>query len=77
MKAMLRASPAAKVPEWTPVSERFPDRVDVIVYSPDIRNPCEQLIGRLMDGEWMCAGYEMKNVTHWMPLPAAPKEQTP
>ena len=61
------------VPAWVSVSERMPERVDVLVYSPDLRNPCDQLVGRFMDGRWYCAGYEMLNVTHWMPLPSAPE----
>lgn len=66
---------AAPVPSWVSVAERLPEHEDVEFYSPDMRNPCSQLIGRFMDGKWMCAGYEMVNVTHWKPLAAAPKEQ--
>ena len=72
-KELLEAG-AAPVPTWVSVTEGLPERVDVEFYSPDMRNPCNQLIGRFIDGRWMCAGYEMVNVTHWKPLAAAPKE---
>ena len=63
---------APSTSQWIAASDSMPRREDVIVYSPDLRNPTDMLIGRFMDGKWMCAGYEMVNTTHWMPLPAAP-----
>lgn len=51
------------------------DRQDVLFYSPDLRNPSPMLLGRYIDGKFMCAGYEMVNVTHWAARPPAPDER--
>lgn len=86
--AMLAAAPQlpgselATVPgKWIPVSERMPDReVDVQVYCPDKK---EQMVAYLERNElegyfrfatWRTGDGIYCQPTHWMPLPAAPKE---
>ncbi|HHL4120173.1 TPA: DUF551 domain-containing protein [Klebsiella pneumoniae] len=86
--AMLAAAPQspgsepATVPgKWIPVSERMPDReVDVQVYCPDKK---EQMVAYLerneLDGYFRFATWRTGDgiycqPTHWMQLPAGPKE---
>lgn len=83
--AMLAAAPQspgrepATVPgKWIPVSERMPiDFEAVIAFDGD------QVYGEAMyssddgftiDGYEPCDRLNLQNVTHWMPLPAAPQE---
>lgn len=72
----------ATVPgKWIPVSERMPEReVDVQVYCPDKK---EQMVAYLERNElegyfrfatWRTGDGIYCQPTHWMPLPAAPKE---
>lgn len=66
---------------WIPVSERMPEReVDVQVYCPDKK---EQMVAYLerneLDGYFRFATWRTGDgiycqPTHWMPLPAAPRE---
>ncbi|WP_460199413.1 DUF551 domain-containing protein [Klebsiella pneumoniae] len=67
--------------KWIPVSERMPEReVDVQVYCPDKK---EQMVAYLerneLDGYFRFATWRTGDgiycqPTHWMPLPAAPRE---
>ncbi|MGF8167439.1 DUF551 domain-containing protein, partial [Klebsiella pneumoniae] len=83
--AMLAAAPQspgsepATVPgKWIPVSEQMPiDFEAVIAFDGD------QVYGEAMyssddgftiDGYEPCDRLKLQNVTHWMPLPAAPQE---
>lgn len=68
------------VQEWIPVSERLPEysgltlvRVAVSMLDVKVNVPS---IKRYVNEEkaWVCRGEKMTNVTHWMLLPAAPKE---
>ncbi|HBY5110656.1 TPA: DUF551 domain-containing protein [Klebsiella pneumoniae] len=69
------------IPGWIPVSERMPDReVDVQVYCPDKK---EQMVAYLerneLDGYFRFATWRTGDgiycqPTHWMQLPAGPKE---
>ncbi|MEY6762917.1 DUF551 domain-containing protein [Kluyvera ascorbata] len=70
---------------WIPVSERMPlqlsdedvDGVDVIVTDGILVGTCECRRGYLPHPwvEWSNYGdIDAKNITHWQPLPAAPKE---
>lgn len=59
--------------QWIPVSERMPDDGDKVL--------CRwedgwMYVGYWLGGEWMNSVHSrmnMQNVTHWMPLPEAPK----
>ena len=60
----------AQVPRWIPVEERLPENyATVIIFREDCRNAC---IGWLIGGSWSVP--KGVRVTHWMPLPEAPKE---
>lgn len=70
---------------WIPVSERMPltlsdydvDGVDVIVTDGVLVGTCECRRGYLPHPwvEWSNYGdIDAKNITHWQPLPAAPRE---
>lgn len=86
--AMLKAQPQNApqnipeiIPGWIPVSERMPDReVDVQVYCPDKK---EQMVAYLerneLDGYFRFATWRTGEgiycqPTHWMQLPAGPRE---
>ncbi|WP_373630366.1 DUF551 domain-containing protein [Klebsiella variicola] len=66
------------IPGWIPVSERMPiDFEAVISFDGD------QVYGEAMyssddgftiDGYEPCDRLNLRNVTHWMPLPSAPQE---
>ena len=79
---MPKAQPAPVAPgKWIPVSERMPEReVDVQVYCPDKK---EQMVAYLERNElegyfrfatWRTGEGIYCQPTHWMPLPAGPKE---
>lgn len=60
----------AQVPRWIPVEERLPeDMVDVLLYGEGRYG-----MGVLSCGWWCCEDFDGKHITHWMPLPEAPKE---
>ena len=68
------------VQEWIPVSERLPEdsgltlvRVDFSMWDKKVNVPS---LERYVNEEkaWFCDGAKLTNITHWMPLPAAPKE---
>jgi hypothetical protein len=69
-------------PKWIPVTERWPEeRMAVIVYAPYMKN---EFMAYWTGSRWMvwAAGeYEREmpeyhQITHWMPLPEPPKEET-
>ena len=70
----------AKVPQWISVEERLPEPYQNVLtcawklFGPDRKRVCG--IDYVLDnGEWACGGESYKTmVTHWMPLPKAPKE---
>ncbi len=75
------SEPAAVPGKWIPVSERMPEReVDVQVYCPDKK---EQMVAYLESNElegyfrfatWRTGDGIYCQPTHWMQLPAGPKE---
>ncbi|HCU0918578.1 TPA: DUF551 domain-containing protein [Klebsiella pneumoniae] len=75
------SEPATVPGKWIPVRERMPEReVDVQVYCPDKK---EQMVAYLESNElegyfrfatWRTGDGIYCQPTHWMPLPAAPRE---
>lgn len=64
---------------WVPVGERFPDdHEDVPVAARDSTGKlyttfAYKLTGVDGDVRWFNNGYQLDNVTHWQPMPAAPE----
>ena len=57
--------------EWISVDERLPEEdVRVLVYINSERIYTKLDTDRMVDGEWVRWS---KDITHWMPLPEAPK----
>ncbi|HCQ6604336.1 TPA: DUF551 domain-containing protein [Klebsiella pneumoniae] len=83
--AMLTASPQspgsepATVPgKWIPVSERMPIEFEAVIAFDGDQVYGEAMYssddGFTIDGYEPCDRLNLQNVTHWMPLPAAPQE---
>lgn len=76
------------VPQWIPVSERLPDSDDEVLVYPFPDNSYGIRLGTYhpyegkLKGKWTYEEerhsyyeqVEINNVTHWMPLPAAPEQ---
>jgi hypothetical protein len=64
----------AAAPQWISVKDRLPEVGErVLIYVPATDGDCDHWIADFqMQGKWQMFGY---NATHWMPLPAAPKEE--
>lgn len=60
------------MPRWIPVTERCPEKSGDYLVFDDCRN--------LYVNEWHCLlkkwQYDDSRITHWMPLPEPPKEET-
>ena len=65
---------ADKLPVWIPVTERLPKKYESVFTFSKYGMQIDEYIGNY-DGEDYFARYT-KNVTHWMPLPEPPKEET-
>ena len=65
-------------PRWIPVTERLPETFKhVLVNIPGMTpHPTVQEAFLEKNGMWYSNGfrYSAEEITHWMPLPAAPKE---
>ena len=66
----------AKVPRWIPVERRLPEQLEVVLVWPHLDAPISAFVNEL--GLWISAENEesdlpLFHVTHWMPLPEAPK----
>ena len=83
--AMLAAAPQlpgsepATVPgKWSPVSERMPIEFEAVIAFDGDQVYGEAMYssddGFTIDGYEPCDRLNLQNVTHWMPLPAAPQE---
>ena len=71
-QAMIINAPTIEVPRWIPVTERLPEESKgVLVAFNDDDGLTFVNIDTFFDGEWWSSEYE---VTHWMPLPDAPKD---
>lgn len=79
-----RAELLARIPRWNNAKESPPARwhmgdkdktlINYLVYSPDYGVDVGNYIKPAK--QWVCMGLPMR-VTHWMPLPEPPKEETP
>ncbi|MCE7360799.1 DUF551 domain-containing protein [Klebsiella pneumoniae] len=68
------SEPAAVPGKWIPVSERLPDEGDHVLVSDGVGMEVSWIRGR----EWKKLRHiYSEDVTHWMPLPAAPQEPKP
>lgn len=73
LQSLILDVPAADVRpvRWIPVSERCPEKSGDYLVFDDCRN--------LYVNEWHCLlkkwQYDDSRITHWMPLPEAPKEE--
>ena len=70
------ASQSAPSNQWISVEERLPESdYDVLIHTEGYT-----VIGRYVTifpdkkPKWYHSGYELKSVTHWMPLPSAPSK---
>lgn len=65
----------AQAHKWISVEERLPEEeVQVLVYGRIFMD-----IGWILDSKWKSEyinAYDDDEITHWMPLPEAPKEET-
>lgn len=64
-------------PQWIPVTDFLPEPcADVLIALPEFmgdKTPCVEL-GFYRRGQWYLTGEcELREVTHWMPLPEPPK----
>lgn len=84
-KAMLAAAtqspgsePATVPGKWIPVSERLPIEFEAVIAFDGDQVYGEAMYssddGFTIDGYEPCDRLNLQNVTHWMPLPAAPQE---
>lgn len=68
------SEPATVPGKWIPVSERLPDEGDHVLVSDGVGMEVSWIRGR----EWKKLRHiYSEDVTHWMPLPAAPQEDKP
>ena len=70
-----RVGVEATQPRWISVEERLPyDCIDVLVFTRSGYTSSIS-IANTLKGRWFSRGIPFENVTHWMPLPEAPKEE--
>ncbi|HIH9949923.1 TPA: DUF551 domain-containing protein [Klebsiella pneumoniae] len=66
------------IPGWIPVSERMPIEFQAVIAFDGDKAYGEAMYssddGFTIDGYEPCDRVQLQNVTHWMPLPAAPQE---
>lgn len=61
--------------DWTDVKNELPrEEVSVVVYPFNYQGESEfSITGYLFEGNWYCEHGHPIEVTHWQPLPDAPK----
>ena len=59
-----------RMPKWIPVSERLPKKFELVLVYPKVVTMRTDFIKD--NGKW----FNSPCVTHWMPLPEPPKEET-
>lgn len=58
--------------KWQLIKTAPKDGTEILLFGS-----CGRQVGAFKDGEWWCTwydGYTPNLVTHWMPLPAPPKQ---
>lgn len=68
---------ADATPRWIPVTEQMPAAGTLVIVASSTRPCCGSLDPALYKGRhifWTREDYFESDVTHWMPLPAPPKE---
>jgi hypothetical protein len=73
----LSLSQCREAQRWIPVSERLPEEYTPVLIA--ISGVDQPVIAQVHRGYWMDVGacgydFEQDDVTHWQPLPSAPKE---
>lgn len=72
------SDPATVLGKWIPVSERMPVEFEAVIAFDGDQVYGEAMYssddGFTIDGYDPCDRVQLQNVTHWMPLPAAPQE---
>ena len=68
-------------PKWIPVTERLPEIHTMVLVMDKAHDMAVGSLEKLWDGEvWVCPFDDVEDeqclVTHWMPLPEPPKEET-
>ena len=64
------------IQKWIPVTERLPESQQKVIVCRK-NGKVEQGVYLGVNGWWKVYGTNTKAVTHWMPLPEPPKEDTP
>lgn len=63
--------------QWISVSDRLPDDAQLVLFRLKYRGKTEKGIhlagGENFETEYSCDWYQYDEVSHWMPLPDAPK----
>lgn len=75
--AMLQVGNSPVVPDcWIPVSERMPEGSEEVLCTKEFDGPGDwrKKVGYWLAGKWTVYGASW-TPTHWMPLPAAPKQE--
>ncbi|WP_423244288.1 DUF551 domain-containing protein [Citrobacter braakii] len=75
--AMLQAGNSPVTPDtWIPVSERMPEGSEEVLCTKEFDGPGDwrKKVGYWLAGKWTVYGASW-TPTHWMPLPAAPKQE--
>ena len=73
-QAMIINAPTIEVPRWIPVSERLPEDGQIVLTCKN--GICEVQTYEARRNGWVSGRifWSMAFVTHWMPLPDAPKD---
>ncbi|EBV7249317.1 DUF551 domain-containing protein [Salmonella enterica subsp. enterica serovar Pomona] len=73
---ILQAGNSPVTPDgWIPVSERMPEGSEEVLCTKEFDGPGDwrRKVGYWHEGKWVVYGASW-TPTHWMPLPAAPKQ---
>lgn len=74
LRQTLIAQPAVTVPTWIPVSERKPEKPQTVLVTDGAETWVAEYSADHNAFFVMCGADKNLSLTHWMPLPAPPKE---